>query len=172
MELGGLCRYRRCAPSTFTVFAVTLSYESQNRPVILGQQPGPDARIPLREIYPPEKHAHHEMHDLIVDRLTLKPVDHALVILRAVGSHPGFVEFDLSLVNTNLKRRVGHFIVLEMHPVFWSRQAPFSSKLLIRRSAWKGDERAEDGHSRGPTRYLLERAVSYSGRVIVQAKDE
>ena len=140
--------------------------------MVLGQQPGPDARIPLRKIYAPEKHSHNEMHDLIIDRLTLKPVDHALVILRAVGCHPGFVEFDLSLVNTDLKRRVGHFVVLEMHPVFWSRQAPLGAELFISRSAWKGNERAEDRHSRRPARYLLERTVSDSGSIVVQTEDE
>src|ERR1700682_3090588 len=156
-SLGDLCGHRRCASSPFPIFAVTLFNELKNRPMVLGQQPRPDASVPLREIYAPEKHAHNQVHDLIIDRLAFKPVDRALVILRAIGRHPGFVEFYLGLVNTYLKRRVGHFVVLEMHPMSWSRQAPLGSELFVSRGPWKGNKRAEDGHSWRPARYLLER---------------
>ena len=140
--------------------------------MILGQESGPDPRITLREIYAPEKHAHDQMHDLIIDRLTIEPVDRALVILRAIGRHPGFVEFDLGLVNSYLERRVGHFVMLEMHPVFWPRQSSLSSELFISWGPWQGNEGAEDRHSRRPTRYLLEGSVGNTGRVVVQTKNE
>ncbi len=140
--------------------------------MVLGQEPGPDACVPLREIYAPEKHAHDQVHDLIIDRLTIKPIDSALVILRAIGGHPGFIEFDLSFINTDLERRVGHLVMLEMHPVFWPRQAALRPELFIRRRARQWNERAEDRHARWPARYLLQRAVSDTGGVVIKTKDE
>src|ERR1700681_4282739 len=170
--LSDRCRRDCGAPSLLAILAEALFDQAENRPVVLGQQPGPDAGVALREIYTAEKHPHDQVHDLIINGLTLKPIDRPLVILRAVGSHPRLIQLNLCLINAHLERRVGHFIMRKIHPVLWTRQSSLCSQFLVSRCAWQRHQRAEYRHSRRPVRDLLQSSLSHSGSIVIKAKDE
>src|SRR2546428_9379419 len=106
----GYRRHRR-ALASFPMLAQAFAEKLKQRPVILGHEFGPNARVPLREIDATEKHPHHKVHDLIVNIATTEPLNCSLVILWTVGSHPGLIEFYLCLWNRHLKGRVRHLVM-------------------------------------------------------------
>ena len=60
----------------------------------------------------------------------------------------------------------------KVHPMFWPREPSLCSQFLVCRRSGQWNERTEDGHSRRPLCYLLQRAISYARRVVVQTEDE
>src|SRR5437879_5173508 len=60
----------------------------------------------------------------------------------------------------------------KVHPMLWPREPSLCSQFLVCRRSGQWNEWTEDGHSRRPLCYLLQRAISHARRVVVQAEDE